>query len=412
MKSRKLARLAVLASCACALAGFGSVLGAAPAAAQMSRAPHGIPPLPPCACEPKFTIEKQQEIADSRSGFTTAPVTGAIGQTVNYQIVVTNTGKVTLTFSEFTDPKCDPGTIAGGPGKSHVATGESTTYTCSHVLSEVGAYTNEATVTGTTLVGTSLTQTSNQVVAEVPPRSGFLPEKRQRIGGVGEFTASPLTGAIGQTVEYQIKVKNTGNVALAFGSLQDPQCDAGTIAGGPGGTPVAPGDSTTFTCTHLLTAPGQVINIATITATPSGGSPLTKESNPVEVTVPARSAVATPEKPVEVARGGVKPAVCEASPPSLRGATGPKRRPFTVQISALGIDRITFYIDGRKLKTLKHSQAKGGKFAIRIDPRKFSRGAHVLSVKGASSNPACGTIAQAGSFVRPFTAARRVKFTG
>jgi uncharacterized repeat protein (TIGR01451 family) len=252
------------------------------------------------------------------------------------------------------------------------------------------------------------------VVAEVPPQSDFSVEKFQKIvGGTGEFTTSPLTGASGQTVEYQITAKNTGNVALVFGSLQDPQCDAGTIAGGPGTTPVAPGASTTFTCTHLLTAPGKVINIATITGTPSGGSPLTKESNPVEVTVPARpAAVATPEKPVEVARGGVKPAVCEASPPSLRGATGPKRRPFTVQISALGIDRITFYIDGRKLKTLKQPQAKGGKFKIRIDPRKFSHGAHVLSVKGTSSNPACGTIAQAGSFVRPFTAARRVKFTG
>ena len=69
-------------------------------------------------------------------------------------------------------------------------------------------------------------------------------------------------------------------------------------------------------------------------------------------------------------------------------------------------------IDGRKLKSLKKSQAKRGKFAIRIDPRKFSHGAHVLTIKGTSSNPACGTISQAGSFVRPFTAARRVKFTG
>jgi len=43
------------------------------------------------------------------------------------------------------------------------------TYTCNHVLTTVGSYTNEATVTGTPEGETPITHTSNQVVVEVPP---------------------------------------------------------------------------------------------------------------------------------------------------------------------------------------------------------------------------------------------------
>src|SRR5262249_43318230 len=41
---------------------------------------------------PGYRIEKQQEIEGNKTGFTTSPVTGKIGQTVDYKIVVTNTG--------------------------------------------------------------------------------------------------------------------------------------------------------------------------------------------------------------------------------------------------------------------------------------------------------------------------------
>jgi hypothetical protein len=84
-----------------------------------------------------------------------------------------------------------------------------------------------------------------------------------------------------------------------------------------------------------------------------------------------------------------------------------------VQVSSQGIQQITFYLDGRKLKTLNQSQARGGKFTIKIDPRKLSHGAHTLAIRGIKSEePNCGAIAAASSFVRPFAAARKVKFTG
>jgi hypothetical protein len=83
-----------------------------------------------------------------------------------------------------------------------------------------------------------------------------------------------------------------------------------------------------------------------------------------------------------------------------------------VRVSSAGIKQITFYLDGHKLKTLKQSQAKSGNFAIKIDPRKLSHGAHTLSIKGISTDPTCGSIARSSVFVEPFTASRPVKFTG
>jgi uncharacterized repeat protein (TIGR01451 family) len=258
--------------------------------------------------EPAFTIEKLQEIKGSSAGYTTSPLTGKIGQTVDYEVLVKNTGNVALTFSNFTDAHCDAGTIAGGPGTTPVEPGASSTYTCDHVLTAVGSYTNEATDTGTPTGGTAITHTSNKVIVNVPSEPAFTIEKLQEIAGSGGgFTASPLTGQVGQTVDYEIVVKNTGNIALTFSSFTDTQCDAGTIAGGPGTTPVEPGASSTYTCDHVLTtadqSAGSYANEATDTGTPTVGTPITHTSNKVLVNVPSEPAF-TIEKLQEIAGSG------------------------------------------------------------------------------------------------------------
>ncbi len=263
-----------------------------------------LPPQP--TGEASFTIEKSQRIGGGAGGFTTSPLTAAIGQTVEYEIVVTNTASVSETFGEFTDTHCDPGTTSGGPGANAVAAGESTTYTCDHVLTAIGPYTNEASVTGTAVGEPPLTHTSNQVVAEVP-RS---PEEHVEV---------PPTESLPQTV-----------------------------------------------------------------AAPPG-----------EKGIPRISEL------------GEK---CAA--PVLHGASGPKRGPFNVQVSANGIKQITFYLDGRKLKTLKSSQAKGGKFTVRIDPTKLSHRAHTLSFKALSSESSCAKTSRSSTFVHPSTERVAPKFTG
>jgi hypothetical protein len=372
-----------------------------------------LPPQP--TAEPAFTIEKVQEIAGGKTGFTAAPLKGAIGQVVDYEIVVKNSSTVAEQLSEFTDAHCDPGTIAGGPGSKSLAPGQATTYTCNHMLTAVGAYTNEATVTATTIGGTPLTKTSNQVLVEVPAMPAFTIEKLQKIAGsTSGFTSAHLTGAVGQTVEYKIIVMNTGNVALGFENFTDSHCDAGTIAGGPGSAQVPPGASTTYTCSRVLTSVGSYVNVASVTGTAQGQAPLARESNPVEVNAAAKGtpAPAVGVGPVaQVPKSGLL-GRCEASSPAFRGPAGPKRSTFLVQIKAAGVKQVTFYLDGRKLKTLKPSQARGGRFEIQIDARTLSYGRHTVSVKASFSNRVCVPVARSAVFVRPYPQPSRIKFTG
>jgi len=350
-----------------------------------------------CEADPGFTIEKLQKIDGTASPFTTSTLPlGHVGQTVDYEIVVKNTGNVPLGFGNFTDPKCDEGTITGGPGEATVPAGGSTTYLCKHLLTEadreVGFYTNSATVTGTPPEGScsriascpSVTKESNTVVVELPTpgvntefgcknfvislsgfpnvpnntvkikikvdgvavletnftfngptgtfvyeanlgpgkhsvdafvkwntntfkggrdqtikggvtclaEPGFSIEKLQKIEGSSEpFTAEPIEGEVAQTVDYEVIVKNTGNVPLTFGPFTDEGCDEGTIAGGPGEASVAPGGSSTYTCQHTLTLTDQLngsySNTATDTGTPPEGQglPVTQSSNTVVTNV-------------------------------------------------------------------------------------------------------------------------------
>jgi hypothetical protein len=97
--------------------------------------------------------------------------------------------------------------------------------------------------------------------------------KLERIGSTGTFVRGPLTARVGETVEYEIVVSNTGNTSLKV-MLSDPMCDAGTLA--PSGIQsVAVGATATYFCSHLLVKDnaGTFANVATATGTsPSGTS--------------------------------------------------------------------------------------------------------------------------------------------
>jgi hypothetical protein len=259
----------------------------------------------------------------------------------------------------------------------------------------------------------------------VPPQPAgepsFTIEKRQQImGSSSGFSTSPLTTSIGQTVNYQIVVKNTGNEALTFSNFIDGRCDPGTIVE-PGGTPVAPGASTTYTCTRVLMSAGTYVNEASVTGTPQGEPPLTQDSNRVEVSVPAQPGPAglpqtaagkSPGPTTSGTPGGEVLGECPARRPVLHNASGPKLTAFTLKVISRGIQQISFYLDGRKLKTLTQRQAKAGKFAIRIDPRLLSYGAHKVSIKARMSGAGCATVGRSSVFVRPTTQRVVPKFTG
>ncbi len=224
--------------------------------------------------EPSYAIEKQQRV-NGEGTFGVSEASGKLGQTVEYKVIVKNTGNVALKFSALTDTGCEG---LAPSGATELAAGKEETFTCSHTLSAVGTYENKASIEGNEGTGK---KESNVVKAKVAAEPSFTIEKQQRVNGEGTFSTSEKSGKIGQTVEYKINVKNTGNVTLKFSALTDAGCTGITP---PGATELKAGEEETFTCTHSLSAVGSYSNEASIEGNEGTGK---KTSNKVTAKVPA-----------------------------------------------------------------------------------------------------------------------------
>jgi hypothetical protein len=284
-----------------------------------------------CPAAPDFSIVKRQKIEGSKTAFTTAPLSGTIGQTVEYEIVIKNTGNVPLVFTSFTDEHC--GTLTGSPGATAIERGGSFTLHCSHVLTTAGQYENTATATAerSNGSGSPVTHSSNTVVVNVPPQPAFTISKLQELAGSNAgFTTNPLVGTTGQTVDYEIVLTNAGNVPLTFSEFTDNGCES--VTGGPGGIEIAPGGSETYYCEHVLTTLPYT-NTATVTGSPPAGdgSPVTHTSNPVEV-------VAEPgEEGKEEGENAVVTATCSYISVTYRGFPNQPNNTLTQTITVHGV---------------------------------------------------------------------------
>jgi hypothetical protein len=278
--------------------GSGNPCEAKPFGASLSSG-YGTPP----GERPCLTLEKLQRVGTAP--FTKSELTAQLGEVVHYEIVADNTGDTSLMLSHFTDTGCT--NIAGGAGT--LAPGASTTWTCEHKLTEGGRYSNVATLEVSEGSGKRQCakkrhcadrshcsgkrhcsgrrhrfdnkhhhgqKESNTVTVNVGAlTSGLTIEKLQRIGGAA-FTTSELTAKVGETVDYEIIVKNTGETSLALSNFTDAGCT--NIAGGA--STLATGASTTWTCEHKLTEGGKYANVASVEANEGVGK---KESNTVTV---------------------------------------------------------------------------------------------------------------------------------
>jgi hypothetical protein len=104
-------------------------------------------------------------------------------------------------------------------------------------------------------------------------------------------------------------------------------------------------------------------------------------------------------------------ASCVPSPVVLRGLSAKVRTRVSVHVTALGVKSVTFYLDGRKVKTV--TKAKNQRYSVKIDARKLGYGRHRLQVKVKMRNATCATAAAAKGFVKVKAATiRRPQFTG
>lgn len=236
-----------------------------------------IPPSP--ASSPAMTVMEYERIGDA--SFTRGPITAAVGDRVDFQVVVQDTGATSLDVS-LSDLHCEAGTISPS-GTATMRPGDTQTFTCSHVVQsgDQPTLTNVATATagvpGASSQTTGTISGSSSVDTNIdPPAAPATPQpdvnivKLERIGVTGGFVQGPTAGHVGDTVFYEILVTNpSADPYTLTVSLSDPRCDANTLAPSSVVT-LAPGQEQTYTCSHLLVAGDQpqFTNTATAAAGP------------------------------------------------------------------------------------------------------------------------------------------------
>ncbi len=188
-----------------------------------------------CEPNPKFEIQKLQSLGGP---FTTETLTGTVGQTVLYEILVTNTGNTPLTFGEFKDGVCDSGTVAGVPTVP-IEPLASFTVVCAHKLTAAdvtaGTLVNIAAITGTPEEGEGepiREKKSNEVVV-TPKAEEKAPEEPKGGGGSGENppgsntnTPTPKSGVLGTSGASSTSTSKSGVLGFASAtvpSLRGPQ---------------------------------------------------------------------------------------------------------------------------------------------------------------------------------------------
>ena len=245
---------------------------------------------------PAIDLDKTGAYADG--------TTGQVGDRLNYTFTVTNSGNVTLTGVEITDPL--PG-LSGltyvWPGAVGVLTpGQVATATADYVVTQadidsLAGVTNRATATGDAPDGTPV-DAEDEVTMPTPATSGIQISKT----GVLDATV-PRPGDL---IRYSFAVTNLGDVTLTDVTVED------LLPGLSGLTYTWPGPdgelgsravlrvTATYPVTQADIDRGSVANTATTSGLPPAGGAQVSDEDSVTVVLPGVSAL-TLEKTGQVA---------------------------------------------------------------------------------------------------------------
>jgi len=167
-----------------------------------------------------------------------------VGETVTYDLVVTNTGNVTLTAVTLADAML--GTATPGPIAT-LAPGASVPFSVDHVARDSdivnGEILNEASVTATPPSGADVTAADDATLSADTPAPALSIVKTPILTD----TNNNGTADAGETITYSFAVENTGNVALVEVTVDDPALAALSIAISPTSASIAEGGGQTFT---------------------------------------------------------------------------------------------------------------------------------------------------------------------
>jgi uncharacterized repeat protein (TIGR01451 family) len=340
----------------------------------------------------------QAGIAVKKSG----PAFAYDGDKLTYTYAVTSTGADPVTVDTVTDDKCSPVT---GPVQKQNDDGDNLldkigvdgvnpevwTYTCTTTASasKIGdpPIVNTVTVTGHDQYGHPVQATDQWSVPRLHP-------------GISIKKTGPATANAGDLVTYTLDVKDTGDTAFPETGviLTDALCQAPPALQSKNGDSspgtLDPGETWTYTCS-VQSQPGQtqIDNIGKVQGTDVHGRVVNDQSEAITT---------LNQVVVEPARiGSVK----------LRGSQGCiARNQAHASVSGTFIASVTFYVDGRKVRTLT-KPTSGTTYTLTVDGRKLRFGAHkvkavVVFQRGVT--PAKRTLAL--TFTR--CAPAKPKFTG
>jgi len=205
------------------------------------------------------TVNKLND-ANGDKSFTKSETAKTVGQTVPFQVVVTNTSAVPAVVGSLTDEwpgkaafsldQACPGlvgsTLAAGASSTPCvfneanyapAAGSSLTNTVKALVHEVGA-------TGNTAQG----QSTSTVIGPTTPVLAVTVNKVNDANSDGTFTKSETAKTVGQTVPFQATITNTSATPVVVGALTDewpgmPAFTLATACSGIVGTTLDPGQS-------------------------------------------------------------------------------------------------------------------------------------------------------------------------
>ncbi len=219
---------------------------------------------------------------------------GDVGETIQYSFSIKNTGNLELDNITVNDPLVS---VTGGPISLASGAIDTSSFTAVYTITQAdidaGIVENQATVEGTDPNGNMVTDLSDDdsYTENDPTITGLCQTSSIALEKTGVFMDENGNGASdeGETIEYNFKVTNTGNVTLYNITITDPLPGI-QIIGGP--IPVLePGqsDSTTFTAVYSITLQDidnlQVVNQATVTGEDINGNLVTDLSDdPTDLT--------------------------------------------------------------------------------------------------------------------------------
>ncbi len=203
----------------------------------------------PDSASATVTFLRDPELTVTKTVATTPPPPAGgyvLGSTITYDIVATNTGNITLTTVEITDPGVGVTLGACNPTQpSALDPGQSMTCRATHVVTQLDL--NAARYTNTAFADSDQTDpVSDAEIVTLPWNPSLTIDKVAR--------ALPATPVVGTVVTFDIVVTNNGNVTLTGVTANEVTVDA-TLVGCSVSLPttLAPGQTFSCTATHALT---------------------------------------------------------------------------------------------------------------------------------------------------------------